>query len=83
MAIGKVSVIRTIFYVIAQCAGGVAGMATLHVLLPSNLTAGTFGHNRVNPNITEFQAAGIEFFLGFMLILVVVGVVVDENKPGM
>lgn len=78
---GKISLVRAIFYIIAQCAGAVAGTASLWVLL-TNPTAG-WGHTNFDPEnggVTPYQALGFEFFLGFILIFCVFGVC-DENKP--
>lgn len=38
------------------------------------------GHTNLRENVSEFQGLGFEFFLGFVLVLVVFGVT-DENKP--
>ncbi|CRL01020.1 CLUMA_CG014415, isoform A [Clunio marinus] len=81
LAAGKISVVRGIFYVISQCAGAVAGVASLKALIsdvPGDGPAG-LGHTNLK-NISEFQGFGFEFFLGFILVLVVFGVT-DENKP--
>lgn len=57
-------------------------MASLQVLVRDVPGAGPIGlgHTSLNPNISEFQGLGFEFFLGFVLVLVVFGVT-DENKP--
>lgn len=82
MAAGKVSVVRAIFYIIAQCAGASAGVACLHELVKGskNLGAGGLGHTSLSEGVSAFQGVGFEFFLGFVLVLVVFGVT-DENKP--
>ncbi|XP_062707372.1 aquaporin AQPAe.a [Aedes albopictus] len=79
LAAGKVSVVRAIFYVIAQCAGAVAGTASLKALLPEAYQNG-LGNTGLKEHVQDMQGLGIEFFLGFILVLCVFGVC-DENKP--
>ncbi|KAG5675058.1 hypothetical protein PVAND_004995 [Polypedilum vanderplanki] len=80
LAAGKISLIRAIFYVLAQCVGSVAGTASLAVLTNGTEIAIGIGHTQLNPTVSVYQGLGFEFFLGFILILCVVGVC-DENKP--
>jgi len=82
LAAGKVSVIRAIFYILAQCAGATAGVGALYVLIRDVPGQGALGlgHTQLNPHVSEFQGLGFEFFLGFVLVLVVFGVT-DGNKP--
>lgn len=73
---------RAIFYIVAQCAGAAAGVASLESLVRNVPGGGPLGlgHTSLNPHVNEFQGLGFEFFLGFVLVLVVFGVT-DENKP--
>lgn len=77
---GKISLVRAFLYVIVQCAGAVAGSASLKALLP-DVHQRTLGHTALNNDLQPLQGLGIEFFLGFILIFTVFGVC-DENKPG-
>lgn len=77
---GKISIVRAILYVVVQCAGAVAGSASLRALLPDAYQGG-LGHTMLASQLTPVQGLGIEFFLGFILIFTVFGVC-DENKPG-
>lgn len=79
LAAGKVSVVRALLYVVAQCAGAVAGTASLKALLPEAYQNG-LGNTGLKENVQDMQGLGIEFFLGFILVLCVFGVC-DENKP--
>lgn len=82
LAAGKVSVVRAIFYILAQCAGAAAGVASLQSLVrnvPGDGPLG-LGHTSLNAHVEPLQGLGFEFFLGFVLVLVVFGVT-DENKP--
>lgn len=77
LAGGKIKIVRAIFYIIAQCAGSTAGSASVRALLPSIIPDP--GHTNLT-HVTALQGLGIEFVLGFLLILTVYGVC-DENKP--
>lgn len=83
MSAGKISVIRAIFYIIAQCVGAVAGTQSLYLLIPTHDNG--IGHTFIEkdegvPEVTVYQGLGFEFFLGFILVFCVFGVC-DENKP--
>lgn len=80
LAAGKVSVLRAIFYIVAQCAGAAAGTASVQALTSGAVNAVGVGHTSLSEGVSEFQGLGFEFFLGFVLVLVVFGVT-DENKP--
>lgn len=77
---GKISVVRALLYIVVQCAGAVAGTASLKALLP-DLYHGGLGHTTLAPEFTPLQGLGLEFFLGFILIFTIFGVC-DGNKPG-
>ncbi|XP_077284041.1 aquaporin prip [Arctopsyche grandis] len=79
LAAGKISIARAVLYVIAQCMGAVAGSAILKALTPEAV-AGKLGLTSVGKEVSSIQGFGIEFFLGFVLVLVVFGVC-DEHKP--
>lgn len=79
LAAGKVSLVRAGLYVVAQCAGATAGTAALKALLPEAYQNG-LGHTGLKEHVQDMQGLGIEFFLGFILVLCVFGVC-DENKP--
>ena len=46
----------------------------------STSISGGLGHTNLNEHVSAYQGLGFEFFLGFVLVLVVFGVT-DENKP--
>lgn len=75
---GKVTILRALFYIIAQCIGAIGGSATVMALIPNpkNLAWGNTG---LGPGVEPLQGFGIEFFLGFILVFVVFGVC-DPNK---
>lgn len=79
---GKVSLIRAFFYVIVQIVGAILGVLVLNELVKNVPGKGpiNLGHTSLNPDVSPIQGFGFEFFLGFILVLVVYGVT-DPNKP--
>lgn len=77
---GKISLVRALLYIVMQCAGAVAGTASIKALLPDVYHNG-LGHTVLASEITPIQGVGLEFFLGFVLIFTVFGSC-DGNKPG-
>ncbi|XP_053312028.1 aquaporin-2-like [Spea bombifrons] len=67
-----ISVLKAIFYIIAQMAGAVAGAGLLYEFTPSNVR-GSFGVNSVNEEITQGQAVVVELFITMQLVLCVFG----------
>lgn len=74
---GKIKLVRAILYIIAQCAGATAGTSSLRALYLDS--AYQTGHTFIQ-HIKPLQGLGVEFFLGFLLVLCVYGVC-DGNKP--
>ncbi|XP_006569283.1 aquaporin AQPAn.G isoform X3 [Apis mellifera] len=79
MVIGKVPVIRGLLYVILQCIGAIAGSGILRALSPERMEH-ALGVVSLSPGVTPVQGFGIEFFLAFVLVLVVCGAC-DAAKP--
>lgn len=77
---GKISLVRAVLYIVSQCAGALAGTASIKSLLDPSFH-GTLGHTFLGEKVTPMQGLGLEFFLGFILIFTVFGVC-DSNKPG-
>jgi len=78
MITGKMSVVRTIAYILAQCLGGICGAALLQSLTPEKFHH-TMGVTSVHELLNPTQAFGVEFFSTFSLVLVVFGVC-DANR---
>nr|CAD7435510.1 unnamed protein product [Timema monikensis] len=89
---GNISILKALLYIIVQCLGALAGSAVLKVTLDRGglrssvsraLTPekvqGTLGLTLLSPEVTSIQGFGIEFFLGFVLLIVVFGVC-DGNR---
>ncbi|XP_077540188.1 lens fiber major intrinsic protein-like [Haemaphysalis longicornis] len=62
----RVSPLRALLYVTAQCGGGIAGAALLYgVTLPGHQSS--LGSSRVHEALGAWQAFGVEFVLSFLL----------------
>ena len=66
----KVSLIKAIFYVIAQCVGAVIGAGALKGLTPPSVQ-GSLGATGINPSLSQGQGFGVEFMVTFVLVLTV------------
>ncbi|KAI7815065.1 Prip [Rhyzopertha dominica] len=82
LVVGNIPIIKGLLYVVVQCLGALAGSAVLKALTPEKYHDTGLGNTQVNfdSGLTELQGFGVEVFLGFILVLVVFGVV-DSNKP--
>ncbi|XP_018023579.1 aquaporin-4-like [Hyalella azteca] len=67
-----ISVTRSILYVVAQTLGGIAGAGILYGITPESLRYG-MGCTRVNPELTEGQAFGVEVLCTFLLVFTIFG----------
>jgi len=84
---GKIGLINSILYIVAQLIGGLIGAgllkAFLGALVPVVNEAGTkggVGVTALNPEISAGQGFGIEFFITFVLVLVVFASAADDNN---
>lgn len=71
---GKIGAIKGVIYLIAQVLGGLIGGYILKFLV--NGPAGATGLNGIDAG----QGFAIEFFITFLLVLVVFGAAADENN---
>jgi aquaporin related protein len=78
LAAGNISILKALLYITVQCLGAVAGTGVLKALTP--IDAQTRLGITTLTGVTPLQGFGIEFFLGFVLVLVVFGVC-DVNRP--
>ncbi|XP_069695851.1 aquaporin AQPAn.G isoform X2 [Periplaneta americana] len=76
---GRITILKAFFYIVVQCLGALAGTGILKALTPLEKQA-LLGATLPNKVLTSVQGFGIEYFLGFALILVVFGVC-DPNRP--
>jgi len=70
LAARKISLIRGIAFVVAQCGGALCGSGILMGITPNELK-GTLGLTTLNPTVTVEQGFGVEFLITFLLVLTV------------
>ncbi|KFO58543.1 Aquaporin-2, partial [Corvus brachyrhynchos] len=66
----QLSLLRALFYVVAQLLGGVVGAAILHEITPADSREG-LALNKLHNETTTGQAVTVELFLTFQLVLCV------------
>jgi aquaporin-4 len=66
----NLSILRSLFYMIAQCVGGIAGAGILYGLTP-NVTYHSLGVASVRDDMPLGQAFGIEFMITFIMVFTV------------
>ncbi|NXH02617.1 AQP2 protein, partial [Loxia leucoptera] len=64
----QLSLLRALFYVVAQLLGGVVGAAILHEVTPASARQG-LALNKLHNETTTGQAVTVELFLTFQLVL--------------
>lgn len=77
MVCRRASVVRGIFFIIAQCVGGISGAAILR-----GLSAGsnyTIGATTVQGDLQEVQGFGVELLITFVLVFVVLASTDDKR----
>lgn len=78
MVTGKCSVLRSVLYIIMQCAGGIAGAAVLKAVTPDELDSG-LGNTALHEKMSPIQGVGVEFLITFVLVFTVFSVC-DPNR---
>ena len=81
LATQNISVARALFYILAQCVGGITGAGILYGLTPND-TRGTLGLTQVRPGVPLGQAFGIEFMITFIMVFAVFANV-DQRRADM
>lgn len=70
VATRKLSIVKGVFYVVAQCAGAAAGAGILKGLTPEKVQD-TLGATSVDDSMTLLQGFGVELLITFVLVLTV------------
>lgn len=79
MVVGEISILKSLFYIVAQCVGAIAGAALLQVALPASIRGKpTIGVTQINSDINEGQGVLIEAVITFVLLFVINAV--SDNK---
>ena len=76
--VGKVSLVRTIFYIVAQLIGALLGAGYLYGMLPAQYRK-TLGLNQLNNGVSPAQGFGVEAALTFILVLAIASCL-DERR---
>ncbi|CAG7820882.1 unnamed protein product [Allacma fusca] len=79
LAAGKMSLLKAIVYIVAQCIGGICGAAILQTITPSGIQ-GNLGLTTLNPKMDAIQGMFVEALITFVLVLTVCGVCDDLRK---
>jgi len=81
----KIGLIKSILYIVFQCIGAVIGTGLLKAFYPSDVGTsddGYLGVTNLANTINFGQGIGIEFFITFVLVLVVFGAAADDVAAG-
>ena len=74
----KITFVRAVLYIVAQCAGAIAGSGILYGVTPS-AGSDALGVNGLQGNVDVGQGIGVEFMITFTLVLTVLASI-DENR---
>lgn len=77
--IGKCAMLKTICYIVIQCAGATAGFYILLLMTPESVRVPNLGNTALAPNLTKMQGVGLETFVTFVFIFVIHSVC-DERR---
>jgi len=78
LATGRIGLIKSLLYIVAQCLGAIAGAGILKSLTPDSLHH-SLGQTTVNPQLNPVQGFGVEFLITFVLVFVIFAVT-DDNR---
>ncbi|XP_068678535.1 aquaporin AQPAn.G-like [Montipora foliosa] len=70
MSVGRVSVLKAVFFVGAQCLGAIGGAAIVYGITPPE-AVGSLGVTAPGNGVTTFQAFAVELVLTFILVFVI------------
>ncbi|XP_012282084.1 aquaporin AQPAn.G [Orussus abietinus] len=68
---GNCSLFKSLFYILCQCFGAIAGAAVLQAAIPPEAASRGLGATALGPNVLSGQGVLIEAIVTFLLVLVV------------
>jgi len=76
----KIGLVKALLYVVSQCLGAILGAGLLKVFYPSDISSTSSGYLGLTAlsKISPGQGFGVEFFITFVLVLVVFGSAADD-----
>eukprot|EP00092_Neocalanus_flemingeri_P108197 GFUD01138931.1.p1 GENE.GFUD01138931.1~~GFUD01138931.1.p1 ORF type:complete len:256 (+),score=83.33 GFUD01138931.1:109-876(+) len=81
LAGGKLSLLKCILYIIAQCIGAVLGAGILYLVSPADVRdASNLGSNGLGANVTPLGGMVMELLMTMLLVLVVYASAVDTGN---
>ncbi|KAI0221798.1 Aquaporin-4, partial [Lamellibrachia satsuma] len=78
----KITVVRALLYVIAQCAGTAAGTGFVYIVTPAARREG-LSATMVNPEIEPWQGMLVETWITAILVLTIYGATNDRRKENL
>jgi len=78
MVCRRASVVRGLFFIIAQCIGGIAGAGLLKALSASD--SHTLGVTAIQGDLSEAKGFGVELIITFILVFVVLASTDDKRS---
>ncbi|XP_040572409.1 aquaporin AQPAe.a isoform X2 [Lepeophtheirus salmonis] len=77
----KIGLIKGLFYIIFQLLGALAAAFILYLISNKSVRgADRIGMTSIDENLNQLQGFAVEFFIVFILVLVVFGAAADENN---
>nr|ACO10737.1 Aquaporin AQPAe.a [Caligus rogercresseyi] len=77
----KIGLLKGLLYIAAQLLGGLSGAFILYLISNKSVRgASRIGMTAIDANLSPFQGFAVEFFITFILVLVVFGAAGDENN---
>lgn len=80
-ATGRLPLIDTIYYIVAQLIGATLASLSVALLWGSLATGNNFGSTTMASGVSYLQAIGLETIATFFLVLAIMGTAVDKRAP--
>lgn len=81
LVIGEISILKSVFYIIVQMAGAIAGAALIRVVIPRELQySKSIGITQISSDIDVAQGVLIECIITFLLVFIINAVSDDRRN---